>query len=137
MKRFLIMGALRDASLGFLAATTAWLIFASSDAWPQVSPDVATPTALVLPAAASRLAPAQKIVPDRGETAEAAFDKLDIAQRGFVTFADVASLDGFDSAFMRADANRDGRLDIMEFERAWRVYTVAPQLKPFYALDRP
>lgn len=137
MKQLMIIGAMRDVSLGLLGATAAWLILTSTAAWPQTSADMATPVALVAPAAASRLAPAQKIVPDRGDTAEIAFAKLDVAQRGFVTIVDVFPLEGFDGAFLRADANADGRLDVIEFERAWRIYTVAPQLTPFYALDRP
>ena len=137
MKRFLLIGAMRDGSLGLLAAIAAWLLLTSTNAWPQSSADMATKVAHVAPAAAARLAPAARIVPDPADTAEAAFDKLDLMQRGFVTLIDVASLEGFDGVFFRADANQDGRLDAMEFDRAWQLYTVAPQLKPFYALDRP
>ena len=137
MKRLLFIGAMRDGSLGLLAAMAAWLLLTSTDVWPQTSADMATKVANVSPAAAARLAPAQRIIPDRADNAEAAFDKLDLMHRGFVTLIDVASLEGFDGVFFRADANQDGRLDVMEFDRAWQLYTVAPQLKPFYALDRP
>jgi len=122
MKRFVIMGALRDLSLGVLAAAAAWLVLTSTSAWSQDTKDVAPPATPVAPAAAARDAPAQKIVPARDETAKAAFTKLDVGQRGFVTIEDVAALDGFGAAFSRADQNRDGRLNASEFDMAWGLY---------------
>lgn len=63
------------------------------------------------------------IVPNKSELPKSAFDKLDAAEKGYVTREDVAQLDGFDRAFEQADQNHDGRLNADEFKSAWANYT--------------
>lgn len=57
-------------------------------------------------------------MPTQTDSAIVAFQKLDTSNQGYVTRSDIAQLPGF-VAFDAADRNRDGRLDVGEFERAW------------------
>ena len=74
---------------------------------------------LTAPGAMSDMKP---IPPSRSELPDAAFKKLDVAGKGYVTRDDAQQLDGFNAAFNRADVNHDGRLDQDEFKRAWAMY---------------
>jgi hypothetical protein len=60
-------------------------------------------------------------VPSVTEGSLTAFDKLDTAHRGYITRTDTDRLSGHVD-FDAADLNRDGRLDIDEFQRAWADY---------------
>ena len=63
------------------------------------------------------------VPPGKTETPDAAFKKLDPSAKGFVTRDDAAQLQGFDTAFQRADANNDGKLTPSEFNQAWAIYS--------------
>jgi len=52
-----------------------------------------------------------------------AFKKLDPSAKGYVSKEDAAQLQGFDTAFQRADANKDGKLTPSEFNQAWAIYS--------------
>lgn len=73
--------------------------------------------------AAGAIAMPHGIVPSRSELPMSAFNKLDNGSKGYVTRDDVTQLEGFESAFMQADQNRDGRLNASEFNSAWAIYT--------------
>ena len=62
------------------------------------------------------------IPPSRSELPDAAFKKLDVSGKGYVTRDDTHELEGFDAVFDRNDRNHDGRLDADEFKRAWAMY---------------
>jgi hypothetical protein len=66
---------------------------------------------------------AQAIAPSRAETADAAFKKLDVGGKGYVTKDDVKVVAGFDKMFDDNDANHDGRLAMDEFKKAWTAYS--------------
>lgn len=74
---------------------------------------------LTAPGAVSDVKP---IPPSRSELPDAAFKKLDITGKGYLTRDDTHELDGFDAVFERNDRNHDGRLDPDEFKRAWAMY---------------
>ena len=61
-------------------------------------------------------------VPDKSDSAETAFKKLDRAAKGYVTLEDVAVLPGFATAFTNADSSHLGRLNLIGFTRAWTAY---------------
>ena len=63
------------------------------------------------------------IAPSRAETPDAAFKKLDVAGKGYVTQEDTKVLAGFDQAFQANDANHDGKLTADEFNKAWSMYS--------------
>lgn len=63
------------------------------------------------------------VVPNKSETADSAFEKLDMSHRGYITKDEVNVLDGFDKAFAQADKNKDGKLTQDEFSNAWTIYT--------------
>ena len=60
-------------------------------------------------------------MPSTTEGSLTAFDKLDATHRGYLTRSDTARL-SVSVDFDAADRNRDGRLDIDEFQRAWADY---------------
>lgn len=74
---------------------------------------------LTAPGALSDVKP---IPPSRSELPDAAFKKLDVSGKGYVTRDDAHELEGFDAVFDRNDLNHDGRLDPAEFKRAWAMY---------------
>jgi hypothetical protein len=61
-------------------------------------------------------------VPDKSDSAEIAFKKLDRARKGYVTLEDVAVLPGFATAFTNADSSHLGRLNLIGFKQAWTAY---------------
>jgi hypothetical protein len=61
-------------------------------------------------------------VPDKSDSAETAFKKLDRSGKGYVTLEDVAVLPGFATAFTNADSSHLGRLNLIGFTRAWTAY---------------
>ena len=63
-----------------------------------------------------------KGMPTRTDSSLSAFDKLDWEHRGYVTRSDVDQLPGQISGFDQSDRNRDGRLNIDEFQRFWQGY---------------
>ena len=104
------------SSIKALSLLAAFALFgAGSDA---AAADAASKP-LTAPPALSDVKP---IPPSRSELPDAAFKKLDIAGKGYVTRDDTHELDGFDAVFERNDRNHDGRLDPDEFKRAWAMY---------------
>lgn len=65
---------------------------------------------------------ADSSVPDKSDSAETAFKKLDRSGKGYVTLEDVAVLPGFATAFTNADSSHLGRLNLIGFTRAWTAY---------------
>ena len=63
------------------------------------------------------------VPPGKTETPDSAFKKLDPNAKGYITRDDAAQLPGFDPAFQRADANKDGKLTPSEFNQAWAIYS--------------
>ena len=117
---------------GALAASTAF----SQGASPSTpsTPPSATGTAAPPPSTSTPSAPPATsmdkgtssptaMTPGKTEMSSSAFTKLDASKRGYVTKADVAQLQGFDSAFQQADTNNDGKLSKDEFDRAWGIYS--------------
>lgn len=79
---------------------------------PAVSPLSPTaPPELVKPALPSEL-----------QTAESVFRKLDVGKRGYVTLDDTKDLIGFEKAFRSVDKAGSGRLNPMQFRKAWAIY---------------
>jgi hypothetical protein len=62
-------------------------------------------------------------IPNKSETASSAFEKLDASHAGFVSKDQVAKLDGFSTAFVQADKDKDGKLTRDEFQAAWAIYS--------------
>jgi len=65
---------------------------------------------------------ADSSVPNKSDSAETAFQKLDRSGKGYVTLEDVAVLPGFDTAFTNADSSHLGRLNLIGCTRAWTAY---------------
>jgi hypothetical protein len=117
---------------GALAASTAFAQYTSPTA-PSAQPSATgttapppTPSAPSTPPATSMdkgTSSATAVTPSKTEMSSSAFGKLDAGKRGYVTKADVAQLQGFDSAFQQADTNNDGKLSKDEFDRAWSIYS--------------
>jgi len=63
------------------------------------------------------------VPPSKTETPDSAFKKMDPNAKGYVSKEDTAQLQGFDTAFQRADANKDGKLSQSEFNQAWAIYS--------------
>jgi hypothetical protein len=101
------------------AQLTAALLFAGLAA-------VATTSVAQSPApAASATTPSAAMIvpPSKTETPDSAFKKLDPNTKGYVSKEDAAQVQGFDAAFQRADANKDGKLSPSEFNQAWAIYS--------------
>lgn len=57
------------------------------------------------------------------KNADAVFNELDLARRGYVTRQDTEELIGFSEAFLAVDTKRSGRLTREQFRKAWALYT--------------
>jgi Ca2+-binding EF-hand superfamily protein len=99
-----LTAALLLAGFGAVAATG----FAQSPGTP--APSAKPSTSMVVP-------------PSKTETPDSAFRKLDPSTKGYVSKDDAAQLPGFDAAFQRADADKDGKLSPSEFNQAWAIYS--------------
>ena len=115
-----------------LAASTAFAQY-SSPTSPSAQPSAPATTAQPPSTSTPSTPPATSMdkgtssptamTPGKTEMSSSAFTKLDASKRGYVTKADVAQLQGFDSAFQQADTNNDGKLSKDEFDRAWAIYS--------------
>jgi hypothetical protein len=117
-----------------LAQSTADTSSVSAPETTTVTPTTVTTPAVIAGSEAAAQAPAATIeTPSqpgpigstglgRADSANIAFLKLDIADRGFLSRSDVAQLPGFGDAFAQADGDGDGRLDRTEFADAWAAY---------------
>ena len=105
--------ALVVATLGVFASAS----FAQSPAQPAQpaqSPGMTSPTNPSAP---------MIVPPGKSEAPDSAFKKLDPSAKGYVSKGDTAQLPGFDAAFQRADADKDGKLSASEFNQAWSIYS--------------
>ena len=75
------------------------------------------------PSGTGSMSSANVIPPNKSETADSAFKKLDASNKGYVTRDDAKSVSGFDRAFQAADADHDGKLSNNEFKKAWSSFT--------------
>lgn len=87
-----------------------------------------SPSQPAQPAQSPAMTPANQstpkvVPPNKAEAPDSAFKKLDPGARGYVSKDDVAQLPGFDAAFQRADADKDGKLSPSEFNQAWSIYS--------------
>ena len=64
-----------------------------------------------------------KVVPNKEETPDSAFAKLDSNNKGYLTPEDISPLSGFDVPFQAADVTHNGKLTREEFDAAWSLYT--------------
>lgn len=63
------------------------------------------------------------VVPGSEETPDSVFSKLDQGKKGYLLPEDVQVLPGFEPLFVAADDDKDGRLNMKEFKKAWPAYT--------------
>lgn len=119
-----VSGALA-ASTAFSQGTSPTTPSAQPSATGTATPPPSTSTPSTPPATSmdKGTSPATAMTPSKTEVSSSAFGKLDASKRGYVTKADVAQLQGFDSAFQQADTNNDGKLSKDEFDRAWGIYS--------------
>jgi hypothetical protein len=66
---------------------------------------------------------AELLVIERSDSAEAAFQKMDVDGKGYIGEDEIHALPDFGDAFKANDANQDGTLTADEFRNAWRSYT--------------
>lgn len=104
-------------------ALTATIVFAAlnlngahgqmpSDDSPVASPlPTRTPPEIIKP-----------VLPGELENADAVFNELDLAGRGYVTRQDTKELIGFGEAFLAVDSKGSGRLTREQFRKAWALY---------------
>lgn len=62
------------------------------------------------------------VLPGELENADAVFNELDLAGRGYVTRQDTKELIGFGEAFLAVDSKGSGRLTREQFRKAWALY---------------
>ena len=102
-----IAAALVLAGLGAVATAS----FAQSTGTPGAPASSASPSGNMI------------VPPGKAETPDSAFRKLDPNTKGYVNREDTRQLSGFDAAFQRADADKDGKLSPSEFDQAWAMYS--------------
>ena len=66
---------------------------------------------------------AELLVIERSDSAEAAFQKMDVDGKGYIGEDEINALPDFSNAFRTNDADQDGTLTAEEFRNAWRSYT--------------
>jgi hypothetical protein len=66
---------------------------------------------------------AELLVINRSDSADAAFQKMDVEGKGYLGEEDINALPDFDGAFKANDADQDGTLTAQEFRNAWQSYT--------------
>ena len=59
------------------------------------------------------------------KSADAVFNELDLAGRGYVTREDTKELIGFGEAFLAVDTKGSGKLTRKQFRKAWALYNAA------------
>ena len=106
--------AMLAATLGVFATAG----FAQSTSQPAQPAQAQTPAMAPANQSTTRIVP-----PNKAEAPDSAFKKLDPSARGYVSKEDAAQLPGFDAAFQRADADKDGKLSQSEFNQAWSIYS--------------
>ena len=119
--RSILVAALVVAGLG----TTGIAIAADyGAATPKQSPAATSPApSTATPSAAPSTGNMAAIAPNKSETPDSAFKKLDASQKGYLTMDDAKALPDFDKQFQQFDANHDGRLTSAEFKNAWAAYS--------------
>lgn len=80
----------------------------------------------IAPAESTAPAELPTVVPNKQETTDSAFAKLDTGKKGYLTLADVKVLSGFDRIFQTTDADHNGKLTPEEFKTGWETYTGIP-----------
>jgi hypothetical protein len=114
---------MKTTSIDSLRRTSLWIALITCAALGFGTGAVAADPGSVRIADPAETAGAGVALPDKGESAEAAFQKLDVGGKGYVTTEDVAHLPGFAHAFQAADVKHSGRLSLNEFRKAWSMYT--------------
>jgi hypothetical protein len=102
-----LTAALLLAGLGAVATAS----FAQSAGTPGTPASSASPSGNMI------------VPPGKTETPDSAFRKLDPNTKGYVNREDTTQLPGFNTAFQRADADKDGKLSPSEFNQAWAIYS--------------
>jgi Ca2+-binding EF-hand superfamily protein len=119
--RSLLMAALVAAGFGVTGIAIAADYPATKN---QTSPAATSPaTNAATPGAAPRTGNVTAIAPNKAETPDSAFKKLDASGKGYLTMDDAKVLTDFDKLFQQFDANHDGRLTTAEFKGAWAAYS--------------
>jgi hypothetical protein len=116
--RSILAAALVAAGLGTVGVAMAADYGATTS---KQSPTAATPSASTPSTAPSTNMAA--IAPNKSETPDSAFKKLDASGKGYLTMDDAKALPDFDKQFQQFDANHDGRLTSAEFKNAWAAYS--------------
>jgi hypothetical protein len=112
MKRTFLSTSLALAVAGLLgtgAALAQYNAPVTTPPTPAATPHTKSPTAN------------QVVAPSKTESGPSAFAKLDIKHQGYLNSEDVSQLQGFN--FKNADKNGDGKLDAVEFNAAWAIYS--------------
>lgn len=115
-QRSLLVAALVSGGLGIAGIAFAADPPATTNPPPAMAPKPATDATAPKPAVVA-------IAPSKSETADAAFKKLDVNSKGYITMDDAKVLPAFDKAFQQSDADHDGRLNVGEFKKAWETYS--------------
>ena len=90
----------------------------------QTSPMATTPApGATTPSSTPQTGSMAAIAPNKSETPDSAFKKLDASGKGYLTMDDAKALPDFDKTFQQFDANHDGRLSTAEFKSAWAAYS--------------
>ena len=81
------------------------------------SPAAASPLPATTPPEIIKPVPLKEL-----KNADAVFNELDLAGRGYVTRRDTKELIGFGEAFTAVDSKGSGRLTRAQFRKAWALY---------------